>query len=53
MAKNPKKKGKKQNYEVGYGKPPEQFKWQKGCPSPNPKGRPKKYAPSKRHYRFH
>lgn len=42
MAKNPKKKCKKQNYEVGYGKPPEQFKWQKGCPSPNPKGRPKK-----------
>ena len=43
MAKN-KKKGKKspQNYEVGYCKPPEQYKWKKGCPSPNPKGRPKK-----------
>ena len=43
MAKN-KKKGKKkqQNYEVGYCKPPEEYKWKKGCPSPNPKGRPKK-----------
>ena len=43
MAKN-KKKGKKksQNYEVGYGKPPKEYKWKKGCPSPNPKGRPKK-----------
>lgn len=43
MAKN-KKKGKKklQNYEVGYGKPPKKYKWKKGCPSPNPKGRPKK-----------
>ena len=44
MAKNKKKKSKKVNadYEVGYCKPPEEYKWKKGCPSPNPKGRPKK-----------
>lgn len=44
MAKNKKKKSKKVNadYEVGYCKPPEKYKWKKGCPSPNPKGRPKK-----------
>lgn len=41
MAKNPKKRPKKE-YEVGYGKPPKQYRWKKGCPSPNPKGRPKK-----------
>ena len=43
MAKN-RKKGKKkpQSYEIGYCKPPEEYKWKKGCPSPNPKGRPKK-----------
>lgn len=43
MAKN-KKKSKKQkaNYEVGYGKPPKEFRWEKGCKSPNPNGRPKK-----------
>ncbi len=43
MAKN-KKKSKKQkaNYEVGYGKPPKEFRWGKGCKSPNPNGRPKK-----------
>ena len=44
MAKKKKKKSKKVNadYEVGYCKPPEEYKWKKGCPSPNPKGRPKK-----------
>lgn len=44
MAKNKKKKSKKErsDYEVGYGKPPKQFQWEKGCKSPNPKGRPKK-----------
>ena len=44
MAKNKKKKSKKgrSDYEVGYGKPPKQFQWEKGCKSPNPKGRPKK-----------
>lgn len=42
MAKNSKKRTKKQSYEVGYGKPPAEHKWKKGCPSPNPKGRPKK-----------
>ena len=29
-------------YKVGPGRPPEQYKYKKGCPSPNPKGRPKK-----------
>jgi len=44
MAKNKKKKSKKQkaDYEVGYGKPPKEFRWEKGCKSPNPNGRPKK-----------
>lgn len=42
MAKNHKKKTKKRDYEVGYGKPPAEYKWKKGCPSPNPQGRPKK-----------
>jgi len=44
MAKNKKKKSKKEkaDYEVGYGKPPKQYQWEKGCKSPNPKGRPKK-----------
>lgn len=43
MAKKKKNRKKKtQNYEVGYCKPPEEYKWKKGCPSPNPKGRPKK-----------
>ena len=44
MAKNKKKKSKKEkaDYEVGYGKPPKQYQWKKGCKSPNPKGRPKK-----------
>jgi hypothetical protein len=28
--------------KVGPGFPPEQYKWKKGCPSPYPKGRPKK-----------
>ena len=44
MANNKKKKNqkKKNTYEVGYGKPPKEYQWKKGCRSPNPKGRPKK-----------
>ena len=44
MAKNKKKKSKKEHldYEVGYCKPPKQYRWEKGCESPNPNGRPKK-----------
>ena len=44
MAKKKKKRSKriKANYEVGYGKPPKEYQWEKGCKSPNPKGRPKK-----------
>ena len=45
MANNNKKKKNKKNkntYEVGYGKPPKEYQWKKGCRSPNPKGRPKK-----------
>jgi hypothetical protein len=30
------------SYKVGPGFPPKQYKWKKGCPSPYPKGRPKK-----------
>jgi hypothetical protein len=29
-------------YKVGPGYPPNEHKWKKGCPSPHPKGRPKK-----------
>lgn len=29
-------------YKVGPGYPPNEYKWKKGCPSPFPKGRPKK-----------
>jgi hypothetical protein len=29
-------------YEVGYKKPPKHTQWQKGYPSPNPSGRPKR-----------
>ncbi len=29
-------------YEVGYKKPPKGSRWQKGGPSPNPTGRPKR-----------
>src|SRR3984893_6931096 len=29
-------------YKVGPGFPPNEHKWKKGCPSPYPKGRPKK-----------
>jgi hypothetical protein len=29
-------------YKVGPGFPPNQHKWTKGCPTPNPKGRPRK-----------
>jgi hypothetical protein len=29
-------------YKVGPGRPPNEHKWKKGCPSPYPKGRPKK-----------
>ena len=35
----------KDAYKVGPGFPPNEHKWKKGCPSPYPKGRPKK-APS-------
>ena len=44
MAKSKKKQTKKAkaDYKVGYGKPPKQYQWEKGCKSPNPKGRPKK-----------
>jgi hypothetical protein len=28
--------------KVGPGRPPAEYTWKKGCPSPNPKGRPKK-----------
>src|ERR1700694_3202725 len=34
-------------YKVGPGFPPNEHKWKKGCPSPYPKGRPKK-VPSMR-----
>jgi len=30
------------SYKVGPGRPPKQHTWQKGHPSPNPKGRPRK-----------
>jgi hypothetical protein len=29
-------------YKVGPGRPPKENRWKKGCPSPYPKGRPKK-----------
>jgi hypothetical protein len=32
----------KDAYKVGPGFPPNEHKWKKGCPSPYPKGRPKK-----------
>lgn len=35
---------KKDDYEVGYGKPPKSSQFKKGQPSPNPKGRPRKEA---------
>lgn len=41
MSKRKNKKQKKE-YDVGYCKPPEEYKWKKGCKSPNPSGRPKK-----------
>lgn len=41
MAKNPKKKSKKTDYEIGYGKPPKEHQFKPGQ-SGNPKGRPKK-----------
>jgi hypothetical protein len=34
-------------YRVGPGFPPNEHKWKKDCPSPNPKGRPKKVASMK------
>lgn len=34
-------------YKVGPGRPPKQYTWKKGCPSPHPAGRPKK-VPSMR-----
>jgi Family of unknown function (DUF5681) len=33
---------KEDAYKVGPGFPPNEHKWKKGCPSPYPKGRPKK-----------
>ena len=45
MAKRKEKTGEdknKRNYKVGYCKPPKEYRWRKGCKSPNPKGRPKK-----------
>lgn len=41
MAKGKKQNKKKKDYQIGYKKPPEEYKWKKGCKSPNPKGRPK------------
>lgn len=41
MAKNPKKKSKKTDYETGYKKPPKEHQFKPGQ-SGNPKGRPKK-----------
>jgi len=29
------------NYEVGYKRPPRAYRFKKGSPSPNPKGRPR------------
>jgi hypothetical protein len=34
-------------YKVGPGRPPKEHTWKKGCPSPNPKGRPRKAASMK------
>jgi hypothetical protein len=34
-------------YKVGPGFPPNEHKWKKGCPSPYPKGRPRKVHPMK------
>jgi hypothetical protein len=34
-------------YKVGPGFPPNEHKWKEGCPSPNPKGRPRKVASMK------
>jgi len=34
-------------YKVGPGHPPKEHMWKKGCPSPNPKGRPRKAASMK------
>ena len=44
MAKNKKRKSRKikGDYQVGYGKPPKEYQWVKGCKSPNPSGRPKR-----------
>lgn len=39
-------KGKKGSYEVGYGKPPRRNQFQKGAPSANPAGRPRKMPPA-------
>jgi Family of unknown function (DUF5681) len=30
------------SYKIGPGFPPNEHKWKEGCPSPNPKGRPRK-----------
>lgn len=40
------------SYQVGKGKPPKDKQWKKGCPSPNPKGRPKKLKPGERDLDF-
>lgn len=52
MSKRKNKKQKKE-YDVGYCKPPEEYKWKKGCKSPNPSGRPKKLKIYKKHCNFH
>ena len=35
-------------YDVGKGKPPQHTRWPPGCPSPNPRGRPRKPKPGTR-----
>src|SRR5579884_1685731 len=34
--------GSYRDYEVGYGRPPQEHQFKKGAPSPNPRGRPKR-----------
>ena len=41
MSDTPNSKGAP-SYEVGYGKPPKRTRFEKGCRSPNPRGRPRK-----------
>ena len=39
---NTPKDNRRGNYEIGYKKPPQHTRLQKGCRPPNPKGRPRK-----------